>query len=87
MCTVNQTNTIKSMIPRRWLAVIPTDVRDKWADRIVEKFKATNPELYAAMGEWRSLPEDEQAEVEKKVLSAADAVHREVREEIKNASK
>ena len=74
------------MIPRRWMAVIPTDVRDKWAKRIVEKFKETNPDLYAAMGEWRSLPDDEQAEVEKKVLSAADAVHREVREEIKNAS-
>ena len=83
--SVNQPNTIKSMIPQRWLAVVPPSVRDVWAERIVEKFKASYPELYADMGEWRAVPEDERVALENKVLSAADTVHREVREE-RNAS-
>lgn len=80
---MNQKNTIQSMIPRRWLAVVPPPVRDQWADRIVEKFKELNPVLYSTMGKWHALPEEEREEVEKKVLFAADAVHQEVRKEIR----
>jgi len=83
---VNQKNTIKSMIPHRWLEVIPPSDRDKWANRIVEKFRQIHPELYEAMGEWRSVPEEERVNVESKVLSVADAVHREIREE-RNATR
>ena len=78
---VNQKNTVKSMIPIRWLRVVPPDMRDIWADRIVEKFEEDNPELYSAMGIWTSIPEEIRDEVVKKVLSAADAVHREMRDE------
>lgn len=78
---VNQKNTIKSMIPARWLKVIPQDMRDFWADRIVEKFEESNPELYSAMELWSSIPDEIHDEVVKKVLTAADAVHREMRDE------
>lgn len=78
---MNQKNTIKSMIPYRWLKVVPPDRRDLWADRIVEKFEEYNPELYSAMGLWTSIPEEIRDEVVKKVLSAADAVHQEMRDE------
>ena len=78
---VNQKNTVKSMIPIRWLRVVPPDMRDIWADRIVEKFEEDNPELFSAMEVWTSIPEEIRDEVVKKVLSAADAVHQEMRDE------
>ncbi|MBO4842042.1 MAG: hypothetical protein J5478_01535 [Bacteroidales bacterium] len=82
---MNQENTIKSMIPQRWLAVVAPASRSIWADRIVEKFKEQNPELFTAMGEWRAVPEDDREEVVKKVLRAADDVHREMRDERKSS--
>ena len=56
---MNQKNTIKSLIPQRLLDLVPSSVRDKWANRIVEKVKDQNLALYAAMGEWSFIPEDE----------------------------
>ena len=60
---MNQKNTIKSLIPQRLLDLVPSSVRDKWANRIVEKVKDQNLTLYAAMGEWSFIPEDEKGKV------------------------
>ena len=78
---MNQKNAVKSMIPFRWLKVVPQDKRDLWADRIVEKFEEANPELYSAMGIWSSIPDEIRDDMVKKVLAAADAVHQEMRDE------
>ena len=78
---MNQKNAVKSMIPFRWLKVVPQDKRDLWADRIVEKFEEANPELYSAMGIWTSIPDEIRDDMVKKVLAAADAVHQEMRDE------
>ena len=80
---MNQKNTIKGLIPQRLLVLVPPADRDKWADRIVEKFKAQNPECYATIGEWRSVPDEEREDVVNKILSAAELIHREIRDESK----
>jgi len=78
---VNQKNTIKSMIPQRLLELVPSSMRDNWANRIVEKVKAHNPSLYAAMGQWSLIPEDEKDTVVNEILTAAEQVHREIQDE------
>ena len=78
---MNQKNTIKSMIPQRLLDLVPSTVRDKWANRIVEKVKAHNPDLYAAMGQWSIVPEEEKDTVVNEILAAAEQVHWEIRDE------
>ena len=76
---VNQKNTIKGMIPQRLLELVPSSVRDKWANRVVEKVKENNPALYAAMGDWSSMPEDERQTVVNEILVAAEKIHWEIR--------
>ena len=78
---MNQKNTIKSMIPQRLLELVPSSVRDKWANRIVEKVKAHNPALYAAIGQWRFIPDEEKETVVGEILFAAEQVHWEIRDE------
>lgn len=51
---MNPKNTIKGLIPQRLLVLVPPADRDKWADRIVEKFKVQNPECYAAIQKERN---------------------------------
>ena len=78
---MNQKNTIKSMIPLRLMEIVPSAERDKWADRIVEKFMEDNPELYSAMGRWIFVPEEDREDLLRRVLAVADAIHREMRDE------
>ena len=78
---MNQKNTIKSMIPDRLLKLVPSAVRDKWANRIVEKVRAHNPALYAAMGEWSFIPDEEKEKVVNEILTAAEQIHWEIRDE------
>ena len=78
---VNQKNTIKSMIPERLLTLVPSSVRDKWANRIVEKVKAHNPALYAAIGQWSFIPDEEKEAVVSEILVAAEQVHWEILDE------
>ena len=80
-CFVNQKNTIKSMIPERLLKLVPTAVRDKWANRIVDKVKAHNPALYAAIGQWSFIPDEEKETVINEILEAAQQVHWEIQDE------
>lgn len=79
--TMNQKNTIKSMIPQRLLELVPSSVRDKWANRIVEKVKAHNPALYTAMGQWSFIQEEEKEKVVNEILTAAEQIHWEIRDE------
>lgn len=78
---MNQKNTIKSMIPERLLKLVPTAVRDKWANRIVDKVKAHNPALYAAIGQWSFIPDEEKETVINEILEAAQQVHWEIQDE------
>ena len=78
---MNQKNTLKSMIPQRLLDIVPTAVRDKWANRVVEKIKQNNPELYTAIGGWSFIPEEERETVIEAIVTAADQIHREIRNE------
>ena len=80
---VNQKNTLKSMIPQRLLELVPSAVRDKWANRIVEKVKAHNPALYAAMGQWSFIPEEEKETVVNEILAAAEQIHWEILDDSK----
>ena len=78
---VNQKNTIKSMIPQRLLELVPSTVRDKWANRIVEKVKARNPALFTAIGQWSYIQDEEKEMVVNEILSAAEEIHWEIRDE------
>ena len=78
---MNQKNTLKSMIPQRLLDIVPTAVRDKWANRVVEKVKQNNPDLYSAIGGWSFIPEEERETVIEAIVTAADQIHREIRNE------
>ena len=78
---MNQKNTIKSMIPQRLLELVPSSVRDKWANRIVEKVMAHNPALFAAMGQWSYIPDEEKETVVIEILLAAEQIHWEIRNE------
>ena len=69
------------MIPERLLMLVPSVVRDKWANRIVEKVKTHNPTLYAAIGQWSFIPDEEKETVVGEILSAAEQVHWEIRDE------
>ena len=69
------------MIPERLLKLVPSAVRDKWANRIVEKVKAHNPALYAAMGQWSFIPDEEKETVVGEILFAAEQIHWEIRDE------
>lgn len=82
---MNQKNTIKSMIPLRLMEIVPSAERDKWADRIVEKFMESNPELYSALGRWFFVPEEDREELLRRVLAAADAIRKEMRDESDSA--
>ncbi len=81
---MNQSNTIKGMIPQRLLDFVPANIRDRWAGRIVELFRERNPELYAAMGQWPLVPEEEVDGVVKEILRAAETVHREIMDSHEN---
>ena len=74
---MNQKNTIKSMIPRRALEYVPLSVRGEWSDRIVSKFKENDPGLYAAMGQWGDIPEEEADAVRNEIVAAAEQIHQE----------
>ena len=78
---MNQKNAIKSLIPQRLLEYVPSSVRGEWADRIVSKFKENNPELYASIGQWGDIPEDEVASVLKGIGAAAEQIHQEIIDE------
>lgn len=78
---MNQRNTIKSMIPQRLLELVPSSVRDKWGNRIVEKVKASNPALFAAIGEWSFVPEEEKKKLVNEILAAAEQIHWEIQNE------
>ena len=80
---MNQKNTIKSLIPQRLLDLVPSSIRDKWANRIVEKVKEQNIALYAAMGQWSFIPEEEKGKVVNAILTAAEQVHWEIWDERK----
>ncbi len=67
------------MIPQRLLVFVPADIRDRWANRIVECFEEQNPQLYSAMGQWNVIPEEEKESVMREILTAAEKVHREIR--------
>lgn len=73
---MNQNNTIKSLIPRRLLEFVPYSDRDKWANRIVTLVKEHNPALYAEMGNWHSIPEDELERVKQEICSAVAIIQR-----------
>ena len=78
---MNQKNTIKSMIPQRLLEYIPLPSRDAWADRVVSNFKENNPVLYAEMGQWRDIPEEEAEKVRNGIIAAAGQIHWEIVDE------
>ena len=78
---MNQKNTIKSMIPQRLLELVPSNVRDMWANRIVEKVRAQNPALYAAVGQWNFIPEEEKETLIDEIQTAAEQIHGEIRDE------
>ena len=78
---MNQKNTIKSMIPQRLLDLVPSSAREDWANRIVEKVQERNPALFAAMGQWTVVPEEERRNVVNVILDAAEEVHWEIRDE------
>ena len=78
---MNQKNTIKSMIPQRLLKLVPPSVRDKWANRIVEKVKESNPVLYDAIGEWSYIPEEKLESLVNEILAAAEKIHWEIQDE------
>ena len=69
------------MIPRRLLEYVPYSVCSEWADRIVSKFKENNPELYALMGQWGDIPEEELDSVQNAIVAAAEQVHQEIIDE------
>lgn len=75
---VNQKNTIKSLIPQRLYEFVPNAIRDKWANRIVEKVKEHNPELYSAIGTWSVVPEEEREGLINEILYAAEKIHLEL---------
>ena len=74
ICAMNQKNTIIGMIPRRLLECIPLLSREEWADQVVAKFKENNPALYAEMGKWLDIPEEEQDALQNKVLAAIEQI-------------
>ena len=78
---VNPKNAIQSMIPERLVKLVPPAFRDKWADRIVAKVKAHNPALFAAIGQWTVVPEEERRTVMNEILHAAEQIHWEIRDE------
>ena len=69
------------MIPQRLLVLVPSEKRDWWANRIVAKVKAHNPTLYAAMGHWSFIPEEEKEKVVNEILTAAEQIHWEIQNE------
>ena len=69
------------MIPQRLLDIVPTAIRDKWANRVVEKIRLNNPDLYSAIGSWSIIPEEERETVIEAIVTAADQIHREIRNE------
>ena len=69
------------MIPQRLLELVPSSVRDNWGNRIVEKVKASNPALFAAIGEWNFVPEDEKEKLVNEILAAAEQIHWEIQNE------
>ena len=75
---MNQKNAIKSLIPQRLLEYVPSSARGEWADRIVSKFKKNNPGLYASIGEWGEIPEEDMATVQKEIVAAAEQIHQEI---------
>lgn len=76
---MNQKNAIKSLIPQRLLEYVPSAVRDKWANDIVERVKKQNPALYAAIGQWTVVPEEEREVVVTEILAAAEEIHNEIK--------
>ena len=78
---MNQKNAIKSLIPQRLLKIVPSSVRDKWADCIVEKVKANNPSLYAAVGQWSFIPEEEKETMVNEILAAAEQIDWEIQDD------
>ena len=77
---MNQKNAIKSLIPQRLLEYVPADVRDRWANDIVAKVKAKNPVLYAAIGHWTVIPEEEREAMVSEILAAAEEIHNEIKQ-------
>ena len=76
---MNQKNTLKSMIPQRIVELVPSSSRDNWANLIVDRFKESTPALYAAVGQWSFIPEDELNAVVNKILEAAENIYLEIR--------
>lgn len=78
---MNQKNAITSMIPRRLLEYVPLQKRGSWADQIVSIFKENNPALYAEIGKWREVPEEEMESVLIEIIAAAGQIRQDIIDE------
>lgn len=78
---MNQKNAITSMIPRRLLEYVPLQKRGSWADQIVSIFKENNPALYAEIGRWREVPEEEMESVLIEIIAAAGQIRQDIIDE------
>ena len=81
--TMNQDNTIKSLIPETILEGIPSRKRVHFASRIVDFFKEANPDLYETIGGLDSLPDELKDECVVKVKEAALAAHSHYRDMVR----
>ena len=73
--TMNQDNTIKSLIPETILEGIPSRKRVHFASRIVDFFKEANPDLYEQIGGLDTLSEEMRVDCVEKVRAAALAAY------------
>lgn len=78
---MNQLNAIKGLIPERLFKIVPSAKREDWAGRIVVKFEENEPKLYAAIGQWDIVPDDERERIVRAILTAAEQIHKENRNE------
>ena len=69
------------MIPRRLLEYVPLQKRGSWADQIVSIFKENNPALYAEIGRWREVPEEEMESVLIEIIAAAGQIRQDIIDE------
>ena len=73
---MNPENTIKSLIPDSIIGLVPLEKKEYVAGRIVECFRAANPDLFDAVGKMDSLPEETAATYLVKVKEAALAEYK-----------
>ena len=61
--------------------LVPNSGRERWADRIVQKFEEHNPALYAAIGTWSVVPDEERERLIDEIIYAAEKIHLEMPDE------